>query len=84
MYVAIFFSCLTGRHRPNSPPDALPALCRMPLVGEVEQSTPGDGLKIAVTIIFIKPNTNLLEFRASANMSSSKKRNTLYYQYAAH
>jgi hypothetical protein len=67
-----FFSCLTGKRRPNARPDALPALRRTSLVGEVKRLMTLARHTIAVVITFSKSNKNSLERRTGAYRSSEE------------
>lgn len=63
--------CMWRFSFPTLPTGAGPTLCQRCVACCL--STSGVGLKISVTITFRMSNTNLLEHRTSANMSSCKK-----------
>jgi len=77
--IGCFFFLLGHKRRPNSPPDALPALCRKPRVGE--QSVKGARQGIAMIITRRKCYKNRLE-RPAGPYLSSRKRNTLYNHWS--
>jgi len=78
-----FFFCLTLKRRPNSLPDALPAMNRTPLVGEVQQSMAGARQTITEITNYRKYNKNSLERRAGAHLTSRETNNHIHKSFSA-
>jgi len=83
MNYRVFFFCLTLKRRPNSLPDALPAMNRTPLVGEVQQSMAGARQTITEITNYRKYNKNSLERRAGAHLTSRETNNHIHKSFSA-